>query len=235
MTVGVLVVDDNPIVRSALRGILMAADGVRVLGEASNGREALHAARRLRPDVTLLDHRMPIADGLSVLDAIVAHTAVLVLTSDDDPRLITGMLHQGARGYLVHGEFDRRRVGGRLDGPRPGVAGARPARGPPRLRPHRARGGRARARVPGPHERVDRASPAADGEDGEEPPEPRVRQAARPQPDRGRRALERIAITADATTDQTASRHSSVCQAPLRSSTGVTADPDSRALSVRSR
>ncbi|GAA4262385.1 response regulator transcription factor [Dactylosporangium darangshiense] len=106
MTVGVLVVDDNPIVRSALRGILDTDDGFDVLAEAANGREALHAARRLRPTVTLLDHRMPIADGLSVLNAIAQHTAVLVLTSDDDPVLIAGMLHQGARGYLVHGEFD---------------------------------------------------------------------------------------------------------------------------------
>jgi DNA-binding NarL/FixJ family response regulator len=106
MTIGVLVVDDNPIVRSALLGILASSPGVQVLGEAANGREALQAARRLRPDVTLLDHRMPIADGLSVLNAVAQHTAVLVLTSDDDPQLIAGMLHQGARGYLVHGEFD---------------------------------------------------------------------------------------------------------------------------------
>lgn len=105
-TIGVLIVDDNPIVRGALRGILDGDDGLRVLAEATNGQEALHAARRLRPAVTLLDHRMPIADGLSVIGAISQYTTVLVLTSDDDAQLIGGMLHQGARGYLVHGEFE---------------------------------------------------------------------------------------------------------------------------------
>ncbi|MEU7874471.1 response regulator transcription factor [Dactylosporangium sp. NPDC049140] len=103
---GVLIVDDNPIVRGALRGILEGDDGIRVLAEAANGREAIAAARRLAPTVTLLDHRMPIADGLSVLATIAQYTRVLVLTSDDDAELIAGMLHQGARGYLVHGEFD---------------------------------------------------------------------------------------------------------------------------------
>jgi DNA-binding NarL/FixJ family response regulator len=104
--IGVLIVDDNPIVRGALRGILDGDDRLRVVAEATNGREALTAARRLRPDVTLLDHRMPIADGLSVIGPLSQHSTVLVLTSDDDPHLIGGMLHQGARGYLVHGEFD---------------------------------------------------------------------------------------------------------------------------------
>ncbi|WP_432992605.1 response regulator [Dactylosporangium sp. CA-233914] len=103
--IGVLIVDDNPIVRAALRGILEGDDGLRVLAEAANGREAIAAARRLGPAVTLLDHRMPIADGLSVIATIAQHSAVLVLTSDDDAQLIAGMLHQGARGYLVHGEF----------------------------------------------------------------------------------------------------------------------------------
>ncbi|GAA3209145.1 LuxR C-terminal-related transcriptional regulator [Dactylosporangium siamense] len=106
MTVGVLVVDDNPIVRAAVGGILAGDDAVRVLAEATNGREALDAARRLRPDVTLLDHRMPIADGLSVIGRLSQYSTVLVLTSDDHPQLIRGMLHHGARGYLVHGEFD---------------------------------------------------------------------------------------------------------------------------------
>jgi DNA-binding NarL/FixJ family response regulator len=102
----VVIVDDNPIVRGALRGILDSDEGLRVLAEAANGREAVAAVRRLQPAVTLLDHRMPIADGLSVIATIAQYTCVLVLTSDDDADLIAGMLHQGARGYLVHGEFD---------------------------------------------------------------------------------------------------------------------------------
>jgi DNA-binding NarL/FixJ family response regulator len=102
----VLVVDDNPIVRAALRTFLSGADDILVVGEASDGRTALATAQRLRPTVTLLDHRMPIADGLSVIGRVAEHTSVLVLTSDSDPDLIAGMLRGGARGYLVHGQFD---------------------------------------------------------------------------------------------------------------------------------
>ena len=104
--IDVLVVDDNPIVRAALQGFLSTTDEVNVVAEAADGREALAAARRLRPTVTLLDYRMPIADGLSVITDISQYSTVLVLTSDDDPALIASMLRGGARGYLIHGEFD---------------------------------------------------------------------------------------------------------------------------------
>jgi DNA-binding NarL/FixJ family response regulator len=104
--IDVLIVDDNPIVRAAIRVFLGAADDIRVAGEAADGRTALATAQRLRPAVTLLDHRMPVADGLSVITALADHSSVLVLTSDSDPELIAGMLRGGARGYLVHGEFD---------------------------------------------------------------------------------------------------------------------------------
>lgn len=104
--IDVLIVDDNPIVRMAIRAFLDAADDIRVVGEAADGRTAIATAQRLRPTVTLLDHRMPIADGLSVIVRLADHTAVLVLTSDSDAELIAGMLRGGARGYLVHGEFD---------------------------------------------------------------------------------------------------------------------------------
>jgi DNA-binding NarL/FixJ family response regulator len=104
--IDVLIVDDNPIVRAALRTFLSGADDLRVVGEASDGRTAVATAQRLRPTVTLLDHRMPVADGLSVISRLVEHTSVLVLTSDSDAALIAGMLRGGARGYLVHGEFE---------------------------------------------------------------------------------------------------------------------------------
>ncbi|MEV7964364.1 response regulator transcription factor [Sphaerisporangium sp. NPDC088356] len=104
--IGVLVVDDNPVVRSALRGFLDATDDVRVVGEAADGREAVAIAQFVQPTVTLLDARMPIADGLSVLGELSRHTSVLALTVDADPELIARMLRGGARGYLVHGEFD---------------------------------------------------------------------------------------------------------------------------------
>jgi DNA-binding NarL/FixJ family response regulator len=104
--IDVLIVDDNPIVRSAIRAFLDSADDIRVVGEASDGRSAIASAQRLHPTVTLLDHRMPIADGLSVVAQLADLAAVLVLTSDSDAELIAGMLRGGARGYMVHGEFD---------------------------------------------------------------------------------------------------------------------------------
>ncbi|WP_222106403.1 LuxR C-terminal-related transcriptional regulator [Catellatospora sichuanensis] len=101
-----MVVDDNPIVRAALNGYLQLCPEVSVSAQAADGREAVALARRYRPMVTLLDHRMPVADGLSVLGEMIAYTRVLVLTSDADPQLIAGMIRGGARGYLVHGAFD---------------------------------------------------------------------------------------------------------------------------------
>ena len=102
----VLVADDNPTVRATLRSLLEAQPDLSVVGEAANGRDALALARRLRPRVTLLDHRMPIADGLSVVEDVAAHSAVLVLTGSGERELIEPMLRGGARGYLVYGHFD---------------------------------------------------------------------------------------------------------------------------------
>ena len=102
----VLVVDDNPIVRAGLRAHLDASGAAQVVGEAGDGRAALDAARLLRPHVTLLDYRMPVADGLSIVAELARLTAVLTLTSDDSDTVVREMLRGGARGYLVHGEFD---------------------------------------------------------------------------------------------------------------------------------
>ncbi len=104
--IDVLIVDDNPIVRAAMSAFLDADDRVRMVGEAGNGHEGLAAARRLRPTVTLLDHRMPIADGLSVVSEMGLYTKVLALTSDYTGDVIASMLRGGVRGYLVHGQFD---------------------------------------------------------------------------------------------------------------------------------
>ncbi len=105
-TISVMVVDDNPIVRAAIRGYLDGTDDARVIAEAADGKEALATARRLHPTVTLLDYRMPITDGLAVVADLRSYTLVLVLTADADPQLIASMLRNGASGYLVHGEFD---------------------------------------------------------------------------------------------------------------------------------
>ena len=104
--IDVMVVDDNPVVRAALRGYLNSTDVARVVGEAGDGATAVRLARQVRPQVILLDYRMPIADGLSVVTALACDARVLVLTSDESDELVTRMLHGGAQGYLVHGRFD---------------------------------------------------------------------------------------------------------------------------------
>ena len=102
----VVIADDNPIVRAALSTYLDASEGIRVVAQASDGTQAVKSARQLRPTICLLDYRMPVADGLSVIEVLAGYCLVLVLTSDDSPELIAAMLRGGARGYLVHGEFD---------------------------------------------------------------------------------------------------------------------------------
>jgi DNA-binding NarL/FixJ family response regulator len=104
--IDLLVVDDNPVVRAAVHAFLVGQDEVRVVAEAADGREAMQLARRHRPAVTLLDYRMPVADGLSVIAGLAEHTRVLVLTSDTGPEIVAGMLRGGARGYLVWGRFE---------------------------------------------------------------------------------------------------------------------------------
>jgi DNA-binding NarL/FixJ family response regulator len=101
----VLIVDDNASVRGVLRPLLESDPGISVVGEAGDGLSGLAAAARLRPQVTLLDYRMPIADGLSVVERVARHSAVLVLTGSTDVDLIAPMLRQGASGYLVYGQF----------------------------------------------------------------------------------------------------------------------------------
>ena len=104
--IDVLVVDDNPLIHTVIRDYLGGVDDVRVVAEAGDGRAALNEARRHRPDVVLLDYRMPVADGLSIVGELARHTAVLALTSDASAEVIGSMLRGGARGYLVHGHFD---------------------------------------------------------------------------------------------------------------------------------
>jgi DNA-binding NarL/FixJ family response regulator len=104
--IDLLVVDDNLVVRAAVHAFLADQDEVRVVAEAADGREAVHLVRRHRPDVALLDYRMPVADGLSVIAALAEQTRVLVLTSDTGGEVVSGMLRGGARGYLIWGQFE---------------------------------------------------------------------------------------------------------------------------------
>jgi DNA-binding NarL/FixJ family response regulator len=103
--VTVLVVDDNPVVRSGLLALLGLDDRLQVVGEATNGEQAISMARALRPDVTLLDVQMPRRDGVSAAREIAQSTHVLMTTFSDTPAVIHAAVDAGALGYLVHGTF----------------------------------------------------------------------------------------------------------------------------------
>jgi len=106
MTVRVLLADDQVIVRAGFRALLSLTDDLVVVGEAADGREAVHAARRCRPDVVLMDIRMPVADGLRATREIVADPGlagvrVLVLTTFSVDEYVFDALALGASGFLL--------------------------------------------------------------------------------------------------------------------------------------
>ena len=106
MTVRVVVADDQELVRAGLRTILEAQADLEVVGEAGDGREAVDAARRLRPDVVVMDVRMPVMDGLEATRRIVAEPDaphVLVLTTFDLDEDVYEALRAGAGGFLLKG------------------------------------------------------------------------------------------------------------------------------------
>jgi DNA-binding NarL/FixJ family response regulator len=105
VSVRVLIADDNAVIRHGVRSLLEAGDGVEVVGEAGNGREAIARADELRPDVVLLDVRMPIMDGLAALGPLRERARVMMLTYADDERIVAEAVRGGASGYLVHGRF----------------------------------------------------------------------------------------------------------------------------------
>lgn len=99
-----LLVDDEPLIRAGLRLILDGAPGIEVVGEASDGRAGVQAVASLRPDVVLMDLRMPGLDGIAATREIVAsgHGAtVVVLTSFDTEGFIADALDAGAQGFLL--------------------------------------------------------------------------------------------------------------------------------------
>ncbi|CAL9514593.1 Protein-glutamate methylesterase_protein-glutamine glutaminase [Streptomyces sp. enrichment culture] len=101
----VLVADDNPVVRAGLTALLSGREDLAVVAEAADGRAACEAALRHRPDVVLLDVRMPGVDGLSALPYLVRIAPVMMLTYSGESRTVREALRKGAGGYLVHGEF----------------------------------------------------------------------------------------------------------------------------------
>jgi len=103
--VTVAVVDDNPVIRMGLSAILAASDRLRLVGEAGDGEAAVRMIRDVRPDVTLLDVRMPKRDGVQVLAEVSSATKVLMLTYSDSPDVVRAAVDAGAAGYLVHGQI----------------------------------------------------------------------------------------------------------------------------------
>ncbi|WP_078894478.1 response regulator [Streptomyces sp. NRRL S-1022] len=100
-----LVADDNPVVRAGLTALLSGRSDTTVVAEARDGREAYEAAVRHRPDVILLDVRMPGVDGISALPHLVGLAPVMMLTYSHETETVREALRLGAGGYLVHGEF----------------------------------------------------------------------------------------------------------------------------------
>jgi DNA-binding NarL/FixJ family response regulator len=101
----VLLVDDQSLVRTGFRMILQDEADIEVVGEAADGRSAVEAAGRLRPDVAIMDIRMPIMDGVEATRRIVADdgltTRVLVLTTFDADEFVVEALRAGASGFLL--------------------------------------------------------------------------------------------------------------------------------------
>ncbi|SDT44335.1 two component transcriptional regulator, LuxR family [Streptomyces sp. TLI_053] len=106
MTINVLLADDQAMIRGGLKLILEDQDDITVVGEAADGAEAVDLARRLRPDVCLVDIRMPKLDGIEVTRALSgAHVAdplrVVIVTTFDLDEYVHGALHAGAVGFVL--------------------------------------------------------------------------------------------------------------------------------------
>ncbi len=104
MATRILITDDHGVVRQGLRMFLSLEPDLEVVGEASNGREALALARELRPDVVLMDLLMPVMDGIQATEAIRAEmpeVEVIALTSVLEDTAVSGAVRAGAIGYLL--------------------------------------------------------------------------------------------------------------------------------------
>jgi DNA-binding NarL/FixJ family response regulator len=102
--VRILVADDHAIFRDGLRKLLEGADDVQIIGEAANGVECTKMLAKLKPDILLLDLRMPEKDGLAVLEEVnfdTTQTRVIVLTAAEDDRDVVRAMRLGARGVVL--------------------------------------------------------------------------------------------------------------------------------------
>ena len=117
MSIRVLIADDQAMVRTGLSLILRPYEDIELVGEASDGHEAVEAARRLRPDVVLMDVRMPRLDGIEATRRLLAtgavhHPRVLVLTTFDLDEYVYDALRAGAGGFMLKDEPPERLLAG---------------------------------------------------------------------------------------------------------------------------
>lgn len=102
--INLLIVDDQRLIREGLASLLRASAKFSVMGEASNGQEALNMLETISPDVVLMDVRMPVMDGITATQLILEKyptTRILILTTFNDEEYIAGALRAGASGYLL--------------------------------------------------------------------------------------------------------------------------------------
>jgi DNA-binding NarL/FixJ family response regulator len=105
----ILIADSHPVARRGLRALLEAQPGWKVVGEASNGREAVEKAKQLRPDLAILDISMPELNGPDATQLILKatpNTRVLILAMHSAPDLISEALNAGARGYVLKSDAE---------------------------------------------------------------------------------------------------------------------------------
>ena len=104
MQIAILLADDHEIIRNGLRSLIEKEGGLKVIGEAENGRTAIHLARELKPDVVVMDIGMPDLNGIEATRQITSEVPgvkVLALSMHTDKRFVTGMLKAGASGYML--------------------------------------------------------------------------------------------------------------------------------------
>ena len=100
----ICLVDDQTLVRQGIRSLLALAEGMEVVAEAADGRQAIELIPQARPDVVLMDMRMPVMSGLEALQALARAGTLpptIILTTFDDDQLVLQGLKAGARGYLL--------------------------------------------------------------------------------------------------------------------------------------
>ena len=110
MAIRILVADDHNVVRTGLRALLESKSGWQVCAEASNGREAVDKAGKLKPDVAVLDIAMPLLNGVEAtrqIRKLSPKTEILILTMHDSDTLVQEVIEAGARGYVLKDDADR--------------------------------------------------------------------------------------------------------------------------------